>query len=61
VPLRTGVQNPQHRLEYLARRFVEFDARVWDSQIEADSRAGKLDALVEEARAEYEAGKTRPL
>ena len=41
--------------------FAEFDARVWDAQIEADSKAGKLDALVGEALAEYRAGKTREL
>jgi hypothetical protein len=41
--------------------FAEFDARVWDAQIEADSKAGKLDALVAEGLAEYEAGKTRKL
>jgi uncharacterized protein YfaT (DUF1175 family) len=41
--------------------FVEFDARAWDEQIEADSRAGKLDSLVAEARAEHKAGKTREL
>ena len=41
--------------------FAEFDARAWDAQIEADSRAGKLDSLVSEALAEYKAGKTREL
>jgi hypothetical protein len=39
--------------------FAEFDARVWDAQIEADSKAGKLDTLVGEALADYQAGKTR--
>ena len=41
--------------------FGEFDARVWNAQIEADSKARKLDALVAEGLAEYEAGKTRKL
>jgi hypothetical protein len=41
--------------------FVEFDARVWDQQIEADARAGKLDGLVAEALADYTAGKAREL
>jgi len=41
--------------------FAEFDARVWDAQIEADSKAGKLDGLVAEALAEYKAGKTREI
>ena len=41
--------------------FLEFDARVWDAQIEADAKAGKLDGLINEALADYEAGKAREL
>ncbi len=41
--------------------FAELDARVWDSQMEADSTAGKLGALVAEGRDEFKAGKTRKL
>ena len=41
--------------------FLEFDARVWDAQIEADAKAGKLDRLINEALADYEAGKAREL
>lgn len=41
--------------------FLEFDARVWDQQIEADAKAGKLDALIGEAVADYKAGKARDL
>jgi hypothetical protein len=41
--------------------FAEFDARVWDEQIEADVKAGKLDKLVSEARSEYRSGKRREL
>lgn len=41
--------------------FLEFDARVWDEQIETDLKAGKLNALIAEARAEFEQGKARPL
>ena len=32
--------------------FVEFDAQNWDRQIERDSKAGKLDKLVQESLAE---------
>jgi hypothetical protein len=32
--------------------FVEFDAQLWDKQIAADSKAGKLDKLVSDALAE---------
>jgi hypothetical protein len=41
--------------------FIEYDHSRWDRQIEADSAAGKFDSLVEEALAEYRAGKTRRL
>jgi hypothetical protein len=41
--------------------FVEFDAQVWDARIEADAKAGKLDGLINEALADYKAGKAREL
>ena len=41
--------------------FVEYDARVWDAQIEADSKAGKLDDLITDALTDYKAGKAREL
>ncbi len=41
--------------------FLEFDQRVWDQQIEVDLKAGKLNTLIAEARAEFEQGRTRPL
>jgi len=41
--------------------FLEFDARAWDAQIEADAKAGKLDGLINEALADYRAGKAREL
>lgn len=43
------------------RWFAEFDATLWDAQIEADARAGKLDATAAEARAEYERGEAREI
>jgi len=33
----------------------------WDRQIEEDAKTGKLDKLADEALAEYNAGKARPL
>jgi len=41
--------------------FVEYDARVWDAQIEADSKVGKLDKLISEGLTDYKAGKAREL
>ena len=45
----------------LRQWFIEYDHARWDRQIEADSTAGKLDFLADEALAEHRAGKTRPL
>lgn len=45
----------------LRQWFIEYDHARWDRQIEADSAAGKLDFLADEALAEHRAGKTRPL
>jgi hypothetical protein len=41
--------------------FLEFDARMWDEQIEADLKSGKLDALIAEARAEFKQGNSQTL
>ena len=41
--------------------FLEFEARIWDAQIERDSKAGQLDELVAEGLAEYRAGKAREI
>ena len=41
--------------------FIEFDARAWDRQIEADSKAGKLDRLVNSALADYKSGRSKEI
>ena len=38
---------------------AEYDAKVWDRQMEEDAASGKLDALFEEAERERKAGKLR--
>ena len=38
----------------------EYEAELWNKQIEADIRSGKLDDIGQEALAELQAGKTRP-
>jgi len=48
-------------LSKLRAWFFELDARLWDQQIEADSKAGKLDGLIAEALADYRAGKAREI
>ena len=39
----------------------EFAADAWDQQIEADARAGKLDHLISQVDADFEAGRCKPL
>ncbi|MBN9072762.1 MAG: hypothetical protein J0H34_14460 [Rhizobiales bacterium] len=41
--------------------FAEYDAANWGIQIEADAKAGRLDALAEKALADHRSGRTRPL
>jgi hypothetical protein len=41
--------------------FEAHEARRFDAAIERDAQSGKLDALAEEALAEYRAGRTRDL
>jgi hypothetical protein len=36
--------------------FLQFDAAEWDSQIEADARRGKLDALAAQAIRDHQNG-----
>ena len=39
----------------------ELEADLWDAQIERDAKAGKLDKLIEEARSDFAAGRSRKL
>ncbi len=48
-------------LRKLADWIAEYQAELWDKQIEEDSKSGKLDKLFAEAKAEIAAGKVRPL
>lgn len=52
---------PAHELAEFRRWFAQFDEVIWDAQIEADAKAGKLDALAAEALDEYHQGKAREL
>ncbi|RUX27759.1 hypothetical protein EOA13_19435 [Mesorhizobium sp. M7A.F.Ca.US.011.01.1.1] len=48
-------------LKAFAAWFEALREDMWDRQIEADAKAGRLDKLVGEARAEIAAGKLRDL
>jgi hypothetical protein len=43
------------------RWFIAFDAAHWDAQIEQDASSGKLEMMANEALAEYQANRTKPL
>jgi len=45
-------------LSQFRRWFAEFDAAACDRQIERDAKAGKLDALADEAVRDHAAGKS---
>lgn len=46
-------------LSQCRRWYAEFDARVWDRELEADVRSGALDALADEALADHRGGRSR--
>jgi hypothetical protein len=52
--------NP-HELSVLRHWFLEFDADVWDHQIEADAKDGKLDSLADQAMKDHENGRSTAL
>jgi len=54
-------QLPPSDLAELAQWFAEFHARAWDEQLEQDLKAGRLDALIEQAEQEFEQGQCEPL
>ena len=60
--LEHRIQNlPTNELVKFREWFIEFDHLLWDKQLEADSKAGKLHGLVSEALVDYEAGKAREI
>jgi hypothetical protein len=48
-------------LEAFRTWFAEYGAEVWDRQIEADARSGRLDELAEQALAAHRRGESREL
>jgi len=58
VPLLTC---RQQKFAELAKWSEEFQAQVWDQQIERDLKAGRLDSLLEEAKEDLESNRHREL
>ena len=48
-------------LATLREWFAKYDAEAWDRQLEADAKAGKLDALAERALQDHLAGRSTKL
>ena len=49
---------PKKDLAQFRKWFAEYDAALWDRQIEQDAAAGRLDALAREALREHRSGRT---
>ncbi len=52
---------PADEVERVQAWLAEFSERQWDEQIERDAKAGRLDALIEQALNEHRAGLTCPM
>lgn len=52
--------NPK-QLRSVGNLVDEMREDMWDKQIDADAKAGKLDKLAEKALAAYRAGRCKPL
>ena len=52
---------PPAELAEFRQWFAEFDAAVWDRQIERDAASGALDALASEALADHRSDPSREL
>ena len=52
---------PKRELARFRKWFAEYDAALWDDQIERDVAAGRLGKLVAEAKRDLKAGRTTAL
>ncbi len=52
---------PNNEFEKLARWFEDFQAQIWDKQIEQDLQNGKLQNLIGEAEKDFAEGNYQPL
>ncbi|MBI3538311.1 MAG: hypothetical protein HY070_12235 [Chloroflexi bacterium] len=60
--IQTAIESlPREEYIRLRKWFSERDWEQWDTQIEADSKAGKLDFLIQEAMEEKSKGRLKEL
>ncbi|MEH2330801.1 hypothetical protein [Nostoc sp.] len=57
----TILQLPPNEYEKLIQWFADLDYQRWDEQLEKDIADGKLEALAQEAIAEFETGNYRTI
>jgi hypothetical protein len=54
-------QLPPSEVARLAKWLEEFQAKLWDRQLEQDVQDGRLDALLEQAEQDFANGRCEPL
>lgn len=54
-------QLPAAEAWQLAHQFRDHLDDLWDAELERDVAGGRLDGLIAKARADHEAGRTKPL
>ena len=52
---------PKEDLARFREWFAEFEARIWDRELEEDAAAGRLDDLAEKALRDHRSGETTEL
>ena len=58
---KAAISKLSEELARLASEIDEFLGRVWDRELEADVKAGKLDRLARQAKEDFASGKCTPL
>ena len=48
------------KIHAVADWLQEYREKLWDKQVEADAKTGKLDSLIQKAKAGYRAGNATP-
>ena len=60
--IETAVVNlPPNEFAEFAEWFEEYQAKVWDNQIDEDLKNGRLEHLISDAEADLEAGRCESL
>jgi hypothetical protein len=54
-------QLPRTEVAELSAWFEDFESQLWDEQIETDAKNGRFDELINQAKSDYVAGRSKPL